>query len=359
MGPVYLALAQEPGITPLVLLTGQHQEQLEQALAIFAIPAQVNLNLMQPGQPLPELYGRMVAAVAQSLRELQPDFVLVHGDTLTTFAAAWASFLEQIPFGHVEAGLRTHDLKAPFPEEANRRLTDALSQLDLAPTSAARDNLLAEGKNPDQIVITGQTGVDAIQFAARVGHLPSELATGPVVSVTLHRRENWPRLAELARALADLARDFPELLFVWPVHKNPLVRQAAHAELREVANFRLLEPLEYGAMAALLRHSLLVITDSGGIQEEGAALGVPVLVARANTERPEGLKTGSLRLAGERGPELYQAAKSLLKQPAQLNQMRQAQNPYGDGKASRRVAQAVAWQLGLAPRPLDWEANEN
>lgn len=359
MGPVYLALAQEPGITPLVLLTGQHQEQLEQALAIFAIPAQVNLNLMQPGQPLPELYGRMVAGVARSLRELEPDFVLVHGDTLTTFAAAWASFLEQIPFGHVEAGLRTHDLKAPFPEEANRRLTDALSQLDLAPTKAARDNLLAEGKTPDQIVITGQTGVDAIQFAARVGHLPSELTPGPVVSVTLHRRENWPRLTELARALADLARDFPELLFVWPVHKNPLVRQAAYAELRQVANFRLLEPLEYGAMAALLRHSLLVITDSGGIQEEGAALGVPVLVARANTERPEGLKTGSLRLAGERGPELYQVAKNLLKQPAQLDQMRQAQNPYGDGKASRRVAQAVAWQLGLAPRPLDWEANEN
>ena len=359
MGPVYLALSQEAGIAPLVLLTGQHQEQLEQALAVFEIPVELNLKLMQPGQPLPELYGRIVAGVAQALRDLKPEFVLVHGDTLTTFAAAWASFLEQIPFGHVEAGLRTHDLKAPFPEEANRRLTDTLSQLDLAPTRAARNNLLAEGKDPAQIVVTGQTGVDAIQIAARRGRLPSGLGPRPWVSVTLHRRENWPRLNELSRALADLARDFPELHFVWPVHKNPLVQQAAYTELREIPNFSLIEPLEYGEMAAFLQGSLLVITDSGGIQEEGAALGIPVLVARAKTERPEGLETGSLLLAGEKGPDLHRAAASLLTQPEQLEKMRQAKNPYGDGRASFRVAQSVAWQLGLAAKPLDWEANEN
>jgi len=351
MAPVYRALLKEPGIEPVVLLTGQHQEQLEDALSLFKLPVAKNLKAMRPRQALPELAGRIVPAAADALRELGPDYVLVHGDTLTTFAVAWAAFLEGLPVGHVEAGLRSHNLKEPFPEEANRKLTDALSDLLLAPTPKARENLKAEGRFGDEVLVTGQTGIDAILEAARVGQPPEGLGEGPFILVTLHRRENWEKLPGIAQALKNLARSFPEFTFVYPVHKNPAVREAVFPVLRGLSNFRLIEPLPYGPMAALLKRSRLVVTDSGGLQEEGAALRVPVAVVRNVTERPEGVESGHLFLVGTDPKAIEEKVKKLLLEgPKQTPK----ENPFGDGKASFRVAQAVAWRLRLRPRPEDW-----
>jgi len=354
MAPVYLALKEHPHIKPLVLLTGQHREQLRQALSLFGIQEDRNLDVMQERQALPDLAARILPQAARALQEMHADYVLVHGDTLTTFAVAWAAFLEGIPVGHVEAGLRSGNLKEPFPEEANRRLTDVLTDLDFAPTPLAKENLLKEGKREEGILVTGQTGVDAVLLAARLGKLPEGLPPGPYVTVTMHRRENWPILAELARALRRVAEAFPNLTFVYPVHLNPVVREAVFPVLKGVRNFVLLDPLEYGPMAALIRASLLLVTDSGGLQEEGAALGVPVVVLRNVTERPEGLEAGILKLAGTDPEKVYRTVKGLLENPEALSHMRKAKNPYGDGKAGERVAKGVAWRLGLGPRPADW-----
>uniref|UniRef100_UPI00257DD576 non-hydrolyzing UDP-N-acetylglucosamine 2-epimerase n=1 Tax=Oceanithermus sp. TaxID=2268145 RepID=UPI00257DD576 len=285
---------------------------------------------------------------------LESDYVLVHGDTLTTFAVAWAAFLEGVPVGHVEAGLRSGRLDEPFPEEANRRLTDVLADLALAPTPGAAANLRAEGFDPARVVVTGQTGIDAVRFAAARGRLPAGLPPGPYVTVTLHRRENWPLLADLAAALARTAGRHPEFTFVYPVHKNPVVREAVRPALAGVPNFVLLEPLEFSEMAALLAASELIVTDSGGLQEEGAALGVPVAVARNVTERPEGVEAGILRLAGNEPEGFERTLRELLADAARRARMTAAPNPYGDGRAAGRVAAAVAWRLGLGPRPDDW-----
>ncbi|WP_457629017.1 non-hydrolyzing UDP-N-acetylglucosamine 2-epimerase [Oceanithermus sp.] len=354
MAPVYRALAGRAGLRVRVLLTGQHSQQLEQALAVFEVPADRDLEVMTERQRLPDLSGRIVPAAARALVELESDYVLVHGDTLTTFAVAWAAFLEGIPVGHVEAGLRSGRLDEPFPEEANRRLTDVLTDLALAPTPTAAANLRAEGHDPERIVTTGQTGIDAVRFAAARGRLPQGLPPGPYVTVTLHRRENWSLLAELAAALARVARAHPEFTFVYPVHKNPVVREAVRPALTGLPNFVLLEPLEFSEMAALLVASELIVTDSGGLQEEGAALGVPVVVARNVTERPEGLAAGALRLGGNDPEKLARAVDELLRDPDQRARMAAAPNPFGDGRASGRVADAVAWRLGLGPRPADW-----
>jgi len=312
---------------------------------------------MSQRQELPDLFARIVPAAAKSLAESKADYVLVHGDTLTTFAVAWAAFLQGVPVGHVEAGLRSGSLAEPFPEEANRRLTDVLADLALAPTPAARENLLREGFPAERVLVTGQTGIDAIRFAAARGRLPAELPPGPYVTVTLHRRENWPLLPELAGALARLARRFPRLTFVYPLHKNPVVREAVRPALSNLANFVLTEPLEYSQMAALLAESKLIITDSGGLQEEGAALNVPVLVVRNVTERPEGLRAGALKLAGTDPARLEELAAGLLNDEAELQRMAAAPNPYGDGRAAARVAAAVGWRLGLNDKPADWLPN--
>jgi UDP-N-acetylglucosamine 2-epimerase (non-hydrolysing) len=296
----------------------------------------------------------MLPGAAAALQQMRADYVLVHGDTLTTFTVAWAAFLERIPVGHVEAGLRSHNISEPFPEEMNRRLTDALTDLDLAPTALARQNLLREGKRSDHIVVTGQTGIDAILYAADAGSVSPKIPHGRYVTVTLHRRENWPILPELCGALARIAAMHPELTFVFPVHLNPVVREVAYSVLSNVRNVVLCEPFHYAEMAALLRTSELIITDSGGLQEEGAALGVPVLVLRNVTERPEGIALGFLTIAGTDPEQIYCAAQELLGDPARRQRIRSSKNPYGDGNAGKRVAQAVAWRLGCSERPADW-----
>jgi UDP-N-acetylglucosamine 2-epimerase (non-hydrolysing) len=356
MAPVYRALKKTPGLEPKILLTGQHRQQLDQALELFDVTADANLDVMEDRQTLPELAARIMPGVARALRDMKTDYVLVHGDTLTTFAVAWTAFLEGISVGHVEAGLRSHDLYNPFPEEANRRLTDALTDLAFAPTPLARENLVAEGKNPERILVTGQTGIDAIQYASAKSELPEDLRTikGEVVTVTLHRRENWPLLRELAEKLKELAGENTEKTFIFPVHLNPVVREAVIPILEKVRNFCLLEPLGYGQMAALLARSTLIITDSGGLQEEGAALNVPVAVVRNVTERPEGVNSGILELVGTGPQEAYLRLSSLLADKEKLHRMSKAQNPYGDGLASERIAQAMAWRFKLAEKPIEW-----
>ncbi len=354
MAPVYMALKNVKGLEPIVLLTGQHREQLEQALSIFDIPIAADLEVMTHRQSLTELAARILPQTTEKLQALDADYVLVHGDTMTAFAVAWAAFLEKIPIGHVEAGLRSFNMQEPFPEEANRRLIDVLTDIDLAPTSSAKSNLIREGKSPEGIVVTGQTGIDAIFFARKLDNLPPDLPDSPYVTVTLHRRENWKILPDIASVLKKLAGRHPEFTFVFPVHKNPEVREKMWSILEPVPNFKLMEPLDYAAMAALMARSELIVTDSGGLQEEGAALQVPVVVVRNCTERPEGVEAGKIRIAGTQPEKILEIVDSLLRNSADREKMREGNNPYGDGFASQRVAQAVAWKLGLSGKPQDW-----
>ncbi|SMG33529.1 non-hydrolyzing UDP-N-acetylglucosamine 2-epimerase [Dethiosulfovibrio salsuginis] len=345
MAPVYLAL-KETSLNPKILLTGQHREQLYQAMDLFSISAEANLDVMTDRQTLPDLAAKILPQAAKALRELNADYVLVHGDTLTTFVVAWAAFLEGIPIGHVEAGLRSGSMAEPFPEEANRVLTDVIADLYFPPTDESRDNLLLEGKDINRIIVTGQTGVDAILHAATKGTMPVEVPQGhKLVTVTLHRRENWPVLAKLAKAVAEIARQHRDHLFVYPVHLNPVVREAVYPALEGEPNVKLIEPLDYGSMAALLCASELILTDSGGLQEEGASLAVPVAVARNVTERPEGVKAGIITLVGNDPEPFKKKVLALLNDEKRLSQMASSPNPYGDGKASVRVAKALEERL--------------
>lgn len=356
MAPVAFALRDEPALEPVLLVTGQHREQLDQALSLFSLEPNADLAVMTERQTLPQLLARIVPAAAATIRDLDVRYVLVHGDTLTTFAVALAAFYERIPVGHVEAGLRSFDLAEPFPEEANRRLTDVITDLDLPPTLGAKENLLAEGKTPESMVVTGQTAVDAVRWIASRAQLPEAFQGGPLITVTMHRRENLPMMSGLAKAIAAAARAHPEHTFVYPVHLNPAVRDAVVPALSSVENVRLLDPWPYDRMVALMAASDLIVTDSGGLQEEGAALGVPVAVLRNVTERPEGIASGSLTLLGNDPAQVEHKLLSLLSDPEALARMREAENPYGDGRAGVRVARAVAWRLGLGDRPDDWQA---
>lgn len=354
MAPVVFALQKQEGLEPLLLVTGQHREQLDQMLDIFALRPDADLEVMQARQTLPDLLSRIVPAATRKLKELSADYVLVHGDTLSTFAVALAAFFEGIPVGHVEAGLRSYNLQEPFPEEANRRLTDILTDVDLPPTEWAKRNLLAEGKSADRMVVTGNTAVDAVHILLTRAKLPEHLPQTGLVGITLHRRENLPMMRGLAEAVAEVAKAHPEYTFVYPVHLNPAVREAVYPALEPLENVILDEPYDYLSALALWRASELIITDSGGIQEEGTALGVPVVVLRNVTERPEGVEVGALKLAGNEPETVKQVLLDLMADPEKRAAMRQKRNPYGDGKAGFRVAQAVAWRLGLAERPADW-----
>ncbi len=355
MAPVVAALDMHPELESVIVVTGQHREQLDSSLRLFNLTPEADLAVMTERQTLAGLVGRIVPAAATVLRDLRLDYVLVHGDTTTTFAVALAAFLEGIPVGHVEAGLRSFDLAEPFPEEANRRLTDVLTHLDLPPTPLARANLISEGKSTSHMVVTGNTAIDSVRMAAARAVLPSWVPRTPLVAVTMHRRENLPVMAELAGAIAGAARRFRDHTFVYPVHLNPAVREAVIPVLKDEPNVMLEEPWDFLSMLALLKASRLAVTDSGGIQEEGAALGVPVAVLRNVTERPEGVEAGVLRLLGNDPAAVQAGIEELLGDEAQRDRMRSAKNPYGDGHAGERIAEAVAWRLGLAERPDDWQ----
>ncbi|WP_350245293.1 non-hydrolyzing UDP-N-acetylglucosamine 2-epimerase [Deinococcus sonorensis] len=359
MAPVYSALQRQAGLEPMILSTGQQREQLDSALSVFGLTPDRDLNVMTERQTLADLTARIVPQAGVTLREMGADMVLVHGDTSTSFCVALSAFYQGIPVGHVEAGLRSGSLSEPFPEEANRRLTAVLSTLDFAPTPLSKQNILREGKAPEGVVVTGQTAVDAVrEVAGRTPLRPAwqaRLAAGQgLVTVTMHRRENLPMMRQMAEGLAEVARAHPELYFVYPVHLNPAVQEAVRPALSELPNFELTEPLDYASMAPLMASSRLLATDSGGLQEEGAALGVPVAVLRNVTERPEGVAAGVLRLAGNDPAQLVQVLKDLLSSPEQLDAMRRAANPYGDGHAGERIAAAIGWHFGLNERPADW-----
>lgn len=355
MAPVVQAIEAHPALTPMILVSGQHRQQLDRMLQIFEMQPDADLQVMTERQTLPDLLARIVPAAAQKLRQLAPDYVLVHGDTLTTFAVALAAFYEGLPVAHVEAGLRSFDMAQPFPEEANRRLTDVLTDIDLPPTPLARRHLIAEGKSAERMVVTGNTAVDAVRWAVRRAALPAHVdPKRPRVAVTLHRRENLAVLPELAEALADAARVHHDHLFVLPMHRNPVVRAALQPALGSMPNVLLEEDWDYLAMLALMQGARLILTDSGGLQEEGPALGVPVAVVRNLTERPEGVEVGAVRLLGNDPSRVRDGLLELLADESQLERMRRAPNPFGDGRAGERVAAAVAWRLGLGERPDDW-----
>lgn len=359
MAPVIQALrAATDRFSVSVLSTGQHREMLEQALAPFGIRPDIDLGLMTPGQTLAGLTQRALAGLDAALADLHPDLLLAQGDTTTVFAASLVAFYRGIPFGHVEAGLRSHDMANPFPEEANRRLTSVLTRLHFAPTPLARQELLREGQDPAAIVVTGNTVVDALLgLTASLGPercpLLRQLAPdgGRAVLVTSHRRENWGEaLASICAAIAELAASFPDVHFIFPVHRNPRVQETAHAVLDGHVNIHLVEPLEYPTFVLLMRDATLILTDSGGVQEEAPTFHTPVLVLRRVTERPEASRLGLSRLVGTDRRTIVEEASRLLSDEAARQAMRQGANPYGDGRAAARIVTALErFSAGLTP----------
>lgn len=356
MAPLVKALQKEKDWQSLVAVTAQHREMLDQVLNLFEIKPHYDLDIMKAGQTLYDITGRALTGLRDVLEEAKPDLVLVHGDTTTTFVGALAAYYRQIPIGHVEAGLRSGDKYSPFPEEMNRHLAGTLCDLHFAPTQGACDNLLKEGHDRKSIHITGNTVIDALLHTVNREYMFSDSLLAnlnfqekKVLIVTTHRRENLGEpMRQIFLALKDLVEEFPEVVIVFPVHKNPAVRQVVWEVLGDNDQILLIEPLEYEPFANLLDRSYLVLTDSGGLQEEAPSLGKPVLVLRENTERPEAVQAGTVKLVGTSRSKIYQTARGLLADEGAYLKMAQAVNPYGDGKASPRIIGAIRkfWGLG-------------
>ena len=353
MAPVVKTLADTSGIESLVCVTAQHREMLDQVMELFDIQPDVDLNLMQPGQTLAGLTASIFTHLDPVLRDLQPDWVLVQGDTTTVMSAALLSYYHRIRIGHVEAGLRTGDKWQPFPEEINRRVAGVVADLHFAPTEHSRQNLLAEGVPEANILVTGNPVIDALDEIVR-RPAPSEAADllaaknihhggRELVLVTAHRRENFDEpLEEICQALRELAERYADRLeLIYPVHLNPNVKGPVHRLLADVPNITLLPPLQYLPLVHLMKHCKLVLTDSGGIQEEATALGVPTLVLREVTERPEGVAAGVLELVGTDRERIVRSARRLLEDEAAYQAVASAKNPFGDGHAAERIAAAL------------------
>lgn len=357
MAPVIQRLRRSSGMTVQVCVTAQHRQMLDQVLQLFGITPDYDLNVMRPNQTLAGLTSTIVEGVSDVLDRVRPDLVLVHGDTTTTFAAALAAFYQKIPVGHVEAGLRTGNLNAPWPEEMNRRFTGQLAALHFAPTASAKSNLEAERIFPDSIWVTGNTVIDALQstvgriyenagLQAELGQAMPwlEKATRRIVLVTGHRRENFGQGIEgICRAIRRLAEE-QDVEIVYPVHPNPNVMTPVHQLLGEIPNVHLVEPMEYLPFVYMMSRSYFVITDSGGVQEEAPSLGKPVLVMRDATERPEAVAAGTVRMVGADPSKIFEEAKRLLSDEVLYKQMSAAHNPYGDGHASDRIANIIEGQ---------------
>ncbi len=354
MAPLVLRLRRAAGLRVRLVSTGQHRELLDRALDDFGLVADRDLGLMQPGQSLAEITARALTALDAAFASERPDLVLAQGDTTTVLASALASFYRQVPFGHVEAGLRTGQPYRPFPEEKNRVLAGHLARHHFAPTAGARLNLLREGIDPAAVHVTGNTGIDALRLAAdRPVALPVTPATGRMLLVTAHRRENFGEpLAAIARALRDLVERDPGLSVVFPIHPNPAVRPAVEAQLRDLPRVHLIEPVSYLGFVGLMRASFAILTDSGGVQEEGPSLGKPVLVLRDETERPEAIAAGTARLVGTRREAIVEAVEALTRDPAHDRRSATIVNPYGDGWAAERIVRVLLNHFGL-PDPPD------
>ncbi|HLS26008.1 MAG TPA: UDP-N-acetylglucosamine 2-epimerase (non-hydrolyzing) [Beutenbergiaceae bacterium] len=355
MAPLILALRSDPRFRVQVVVTGQHREMLDQVNDSFGILPDRDLDIHQPRQTLTSITIRTLERLTGALAELRPDAVLVQGDTSTTFVAGLAAFYAGVTVVHTEAGLRTGDPTSPFPEEINRRLTTQLASLHLAPTAAARANLVRENVDPAAVVVTGNSVIDAllITVAKRPQIEDPELATRlslgrPVVAVTAHRRESWGEpLRQVGRAVARLATAHPDHDFVFPAHRNPLVREAILPAVEGCSNVIVTEPLPYTQFCALLERAAVLLTDSGGVQEEGPSLGKPVLVMRETTERPEAVIAGTVRLVGTGEDAIVRAVSELLTDAAAYDAMARAVNPYGDGRAAERTVKALARHYGF------------
>ena len=362
MAPLVKAVEAAEDLEPLVVVTAQHREMLDQVLQLFDVHPSYDLNLMKPGQSLTDITAGVLRGIERIVIKEKPDLVLVHGDTTTTFAGALASFYQQVPIGHVEAGLRSGNMYSPFPEEANRRLTGALTSIHLAPTPQARENLLREGINPDNIYTTGNTVIDALMMTIKDDNtfdddLEKALnVPGRKVLLPTHRRENLGQpMVQIFRAIRKLHERFPDVHFYFPVHLNPKVRALAKEALSDQERVHMFEPLDYAPFANLINRMDLVLTDSGGLQEEAPAIGKPVLVLRDNTERPEAVEAGTVRLVGADTQLIYDTVETLFTDEEEYARMEHAVNPYGDGKACERIVAAIKHYLGLADdRPQDW-----
>lgn len=357
MAPIVLELQKHPDtIVPVVAVTAQHREMLDQVLNLFHIKPDHDLNIMAAGQTLFDITTRAMMGLDKVLTEEKPDIVLVHGDTTTTFAGALAAYYHQTAVGHVEAGLRTHNKYSPFPEEMNRRLTGCIADLNFAPTSTSEANLLAENVPPESIFVTGNTVIDALHHTVRDDFDFQEnslkdvdFANKRIILVTTHRRENLGEpMRHVYKALKQLTEEFDDVEVVFPVHKNPKVREVVNEELGGLAKVHLIDPLDYEPFANLMHRAYLILTDSGGVQEEAPALGKPVLVLRDTTERPEAVDAGTVKLIGTDRERVYEEVKKLLTDKAEYSRMAESVNPYGDGKAAARIIQAILYHYGLA-----------
>ena len=358
MAPIIAALEAADGLEPLVINSGQHLEMIQQVIDLFGVSVDHELQVMRANQSLAGLTSRLIEKIDKVLTEERPDMVLVQGDTTTVLSAALASFYQRIPIGHVEAGLRTGNMRSPFPEEANRRLVSPLVDLHFAPTEASRQSLLDEKICGESISVTGNTVVDALFMELKRQEAPAvqqqlreklaqligqDWLERPSILVTGHRRENLgDGFEQICSALAELSQRFPETLIVYPVHLNPNVLKVVHKRLGDIENIRLIEPQPYAEFVTLAKSCRLILTDSGGVQEEAPSLGKPVLVMRDTTERPEGVEAGTVKLVGAQAERIVTEASLLLSDEAAYQAMASVANPYGDGQASERIVRQIA-----------------
>lgn len=346
MAPLVLELQKYPDkFESIVTVTAQHREMLDQVLAIFQITPDYDLNIMKDRQTLIDVTTKGLEGLDQVMKEVKPDIVLVHGDTTTTFVASLAAYYNQIVVGHVEAGLRTWNKYSPYPEEMNRQLTGVLADLHFAPTEKSAQNLLTENKKKESIYITGNTAIDALQTTVKAEYtheILEKVGEDRLILLTAHRRENLGEpMRNMFRAIKRIVNEQPNVQVVYPVHLNPVVRELADEVLGNDPRIHLIEPLDVIDFHNFANHAYLILTDSGGVQEEAPSLGVPVLVLRDTTERPEGIEAGTLKLAGVEEETIYRLATELLTDQQAHDKMAKASNPYGDGQASRRIAEAI------------------
>lgn len=363
MAPLVKELESTPEIESVVCVTAQHREMLDQVLDIFKIQPDYDLDIMKDKQTLTDITMRALKGLEEVMQEAKPDLVLVHGDTSTTFVGALAAFYQKIQVGHVEAGLRTFDKYQPFPEEMNRKLTGSLADLHFSPTRLAKEHLLAEGISEDIIYITGNTAIDALKITIQEEYTFNEPILNTisfderrVITMTAHRRENLGEpLENICRSVLRLVEEYEDIEVVYAVHKNPIVQNTAKKYLGNHPRIHLLDPLDMKDMHNLLQRSYLVLSDSGGLQEEVPSMGKPVLVLRNVTERPEGVKAGTLKLLGVEEENIYQGTKELLDNEEKYQEMAQAVNPFGDGEASARIVEAILHAFGVKKgKPADF-----
>jgi UDP-N-acetylglucosamine 2-epimerase (non-hydrolysing) len=360
MAPLVLELKKHSEfIKPIVTVTAQHRQMLDQVLEIFDIKPDYDLNIMKDRQTLTEITVRALEGLDDVMKKVKPDLVLVHGDTTTTFVASLAAFYNQIAVGHVEAGLRTWNKYSPFPEEMNRQLTGVIADLHFAPTKKAYENLINENKKPDSIFITGNTAIDALKTTVTENYkhdILEKIGNDRMILLTAHRRENLGEsMRNMFRAIKRIVQEHEDVQVVYPVHLNPAVREVADEILGNDPRIHLIEPLGVFDFHNLAARAFLILTDSGGVQEEAPSLGVPVLVLRDTTERPEGIEAGTLKLAGTNEETIYNMTRELLNNRNEYEKMAKASNPYGDGQASKRIVEAILYYFGKAesaPEPF-------